>query len=1227
MRKRYWKYFTLLISLLGFTMTLSTTNAWFSQNYFYEPDVPASGHSAYFEKGDGSETNPFSIRSPYHLYNLAWLQYLGKFNNEDGTRYHFKLSDNLTSSLNMMGYTLPPIGTTTYPFVGYFDGNGKTIENLSISNTFTDFNQTPYLVSGADFNKNKESNVNIVGFFGVLGPFANDTLTYSSVADQVKDFKLDHITINTSSSTSLVGALAGYVNGEIENVAINNATLNVPSGTNAITSLGGENNSNVSNYSTVGFCTADYIGTQKENVTNIYNVNEERSNFTAQVQGTDTGWGGSIDMKTMYDHLLPFYTSSSSHRTQYKSTVTNTYDENGNIINTVTGESSVPATTRSSTGKQHYFAESNEVVNGQEIASYSFSRRENADSFIYLTGEKTYTIEDGFTTINNYPGGFLIEDNFDHYLRRASTTTVSNATVQDDASVWYFDNSNHIYSLQGTTKYYLQDNNGSLAVSSTGNTVWTFSNNRLISDNNRYLGCNSSSAWVLSSTIPTVRVSGFKISYNSNYLNSNGTANITSGTNANNATVWYVESGTSYIYTIINNTRYYLYYANSALHISTSTRQTYMFIRQNNSLVIQGFTNYSIYYYYGAWRINSTIYTLTFTSLTQNFDVYIYQIENPSQNTFSDTSYTTKPTYFPLQFDTTTGGVSIKNTGYVVSGATDSAGDIRVSQYNTSDLSNSLTYSSNSYSAPFTNIYTIDGSGIHTISDESAYEKLAASKSSMESVISGSSGSIYGLHFMNATISASNKVTAKYASVNGSPMMANYELPGDSIDFHLKEKGYINFFAGTYFTGNNSFFSIHEVIRNESDNTKLSDIREITGVYSDGNSAHSYIYSFGTGNNIIYSKPYTYGYKNGQRVKVELDAQGNATSTDYAEHSTTANLASGYSKVFDTTWIKTNSSISSSYKNRAFYFEIPMNDGEYCLGSVDGGTGAYLMYLDIAANANMIYRTTVSEKIEETTNRYYYPKGVEISTLTPTKNGNEVTGVNSSCVVIVSSPSSAVALVMSRTNNVITLTGAASKTTNSSPPVYPCYDGPDVTLANSLVSSPPTTVTKTISRMTYYDYSSATGTYSRVETTVVSYSDGTATENNVKKYDQNGVENDSVVVYDSEGYAVTNISALYDMVDVSNCTTLSFSFNYMTADGVSLTHTYTLTLSVTTGSNNELLWSVNGYTVLVNHANDGSAVTINVTEKNGTLVITLNGHSFTVTDGVVTPGTVDSIAP
>ena len=35
-----------------------------------------------------------------------------------------------------------------------------------------------------------------------------------------------------------------------------------------------------------------------------------------------------------------------------------------------------------------------------------------------------------------------------------------------------------------------------------------------------------------------------------------------------------------------------------------------------------------------------------------------------------------------------------------------------------------------------------------------------------------------------------------------------------------------------------------------------------------------------------------------------------------------------------------------------YYFEIPVNAGEYALGSASTGDGAYLMYLDIGANGN-----------------------------------------------------------------------------------------------------------------------------------------------------------------------------------------------------------------------------------------------------------------------------------
>ena len=43
--------------------------------------VKGSSMGAYFAYGEGTEGSPFGINNPRHLYNLAWLQYLGYFNN------------------------------------------------------------------------------------------------------------------------------------------------------------------------------------------------------------------------------------------------------------------------------------------------------------------------------------------------------------------------------------------------------------------------------------------------------------------------------------------------------------------------------------------------------------------------------------------------------------------------------------------------------------------------------------------------------------------------------------------------------------------------------------------------------------------------------------------------------------------------------------------------------------------------------------------------------------------------------------------------------------------------------------------------------------------------------------------------------------------------------------------------------------------------------------------
>ena len=155
-----------LSTLAGFTAFCAAigTVAWFV-NYVEFSDIKIDGSSfgAYFAYGDGlpyeedGEGNiihqPYGIKTQRHLYNLAWLQYSGKFNqdeDEDGEidqQFYFVIDPSLVETgLDMTGWILPPIGTETYPFLGNFEGNGVTISNLTVSNkeTFTATDTYPY---------------------------------------------------------------------------------------------------------------------------------------------------------------------------------------------------------------------------------------------------------------------------------------------------------------------------------------------------------------------------------------------------------------------------------------------------------------------------------------------------------------------------------------------------------------------------------------------------------------------------------------------------------------------------------------------------------------------------------------------------------------------------------------------------------------------------------------------------------------------------------------------------------------------------------------------------------------------------------------------------------------------------------------------------------------------------------------------------------------------------
>ena len=82
--------------------------------------------SGYTFSGSGSETAPYLIKSAADLADLA-------ANVNSGTNYHGKYFK-LEANIDLMGHEWTPIGTRGNSFYGNFDGDGKVITNLTISN-------------------------------------------------------------------------------------------------------------------------------------------------------------------------------------------------------------------------------------------------------------------------------------------------------------------------------------------------------------------------------------------------------------------------------------------------------------------------------------------------------------------------------------------------------------------------------------------------------------------------------------------------------------------------------------------------------------------------------------------------------------------------------------------------------------------------------------------------------------------------------------------------------------------------------------------------------------------------------------------------------------------------------------------------------------------------------------------------------------------------------------
>lgn len=1265
-----------VFSLIGmsFAGMVFSTLSWF-EAYLAVPDNKINGQveGAYFAYGDGlTPETAYGITNYRHFYNLSWLTYLGRFKDR---QYYFELGNDV----DMGGTVIPPIGTTQYPFIGHFDGQNYVVSNFTISNFFGDYVIHPTNETSIDSNV-----VKVVGVFGVVGDYPNNqnTAVYSSQINKLENAGFSNFTVKTVAIDTLIGLVAGYSSADIVNVAADQGTINITA--NNPTYFNNAYTERISDYGIIGYTTKKQQISQYSNTTYGVTIDTE-DQFPVEDQGSSASWGGSINMKKMYTELLDKFEHATA--AGYVTSRTASYDDVGRrqSLSESTNNSTVffpyaEYENRFSTSENSYHVYANNQVRDNEenkiTASYGFvkdcsssSRISDAGTFIKITGDREVKCNGNNTTSvtsNRVTGHLIRYANTNNFLS-FSSNTLGNCTAEKDAVVWNYSASAHTLSARGldnsgALRYLTCDANGNLGLSQNTSAVWyaTSTIYYAVVNNKNFALCFDGTNWVTNEveTYTTIK-SG------NNYLNTS----LGSQTNFDDSVKWY-EVGDYYSATKNGNS--YLGATSSWWSYSLSANATtYAFTRNGNylSFTVSDWFSDTTYYlrYNDGWSCSTSSTSLTIDSVVANvsgsLDPTQVKYESGETHRYLD-GYTVTtsvprfvhsyPTFVPLKSinddnyqdaNPNAGIPDLKNTGYLVGGANytgDPNGDIRFSAFpdqhgngsgtNVASLRNSYTKGKNY----FDKVFTIDGNGRHDILDTNwisadtrktkypKYEK-AASKlvGNLSTGYTGTgSGSIHGLHFMDAQITYGGEKSAiiEKAVINGTTY-TNYEVPTTCIDFNLKDKGRITFFAGTYFWGNtagnvknDSFFSLHTVERYTKAEEEgagprtgikenaIKSIKEIQSIYkSKSDDAAPYVYAYNT-------NPVTYSIN------------------DF--------VSNNYDLVFNTDWIKKQATASSAATgsqlivyDAAYYYEIPVNEGEYALGSVDGGIGGYLMYLDIGANAALLNRAIFGEKWQTIQKDYMIPLGVAFVAAANMSALIAQAGVNpskSEFFAIYAGNGGNIKLTQTSTTRADFSTTAAGLTYKVG------YADETITVYNpsgtAMESTPLLKTTTTVEQTLYADYNSAMAETTKtaiVNTTTQTVTDFGAITNNgpITTYwqvlpggdEDHPITNPSnIVFYESENGTKVAITSVATQA-ASESTLIQFKFT--TTNGVTATITLKLHIEVNSTTH---YYEIAGYDIYVEDGSGnpievtGIGVTITTVDGVQTVTVTVDGQEYEI---------------
>ena len=1125
---------------LSFVAAAASSIAWFGTKLAIDinEDVIGESNGAYFASGTGEYNDPFIINSPVHLYNLAWLQYLGYFNNntigaETGSTY-FAIDENLSAPLDMTGWILPPIGTTLNPFVGVFNGNGKTIANLTTinSSSINDYPKKPYPVRQAGV----VNNVNVLGLFGVVGTCdltgTNVTPIYPTggySANAISNLYIDNEHVQNYQSSTLAGIAAGYVNAPLTGVGVLSSNSTTPSnidlsGTqSAPTVYGGK--TNISDFTSIGFCEDAYKTKALDEFVEIYNptFSQNTSGFVAEQAGDVGGWGGSIGMDEIFSRLETFRGSSTKTQVSLPAEVTGEFHYFNNGVEDLSRYREI-TTAAGGVTSYEYFDEDQplqgRVVFGQSQGNYLWGKRNH---------DRDYTITREYHTDSDETCYYVKASNANYYL--------------------YFTGGNANRTNDETLKTLLfEDANG----------------------------------WIY-----------YKYNNRNYYLYASSTTNGTLRSSTTTQTYMFKYTGSAFrLYQVSNNTAQGRY------------------IRYNNGFNINN---------------SSSGITITQTTDFRTETVVDHVIKHETHgsylplNVYKQESEITNAIKSKLPGENLiVNGAKLTNTGYIVGGTKDQSDNygsgVRISNtYGYDDITRALG-GSESYSGSNLQVLTRtkDSGGVVFIEDDFnegvalstalknltyagdtkisvedlGLEKYASSRINLDKQFRDNTSTLYCMRFNEFNISLTNTITAEKVLLNGE-VKENYVLPESCIDFNLKEKGFINFFGGGYRGGTcDAFFSLFHITRDTNDN--ITSLKRLSKIYGTNSPRDPYIYEYYDGTYSIYDKD----------------------SASY--HSTT--LLDGYTMHFDMAWVEEPG--FTAVDNTVWYFEIPVNAGEFALGSpinTRTQTGAYMFYLDVGANATKAYRSTVVELIHTIAREFSRPVGVAI-----VAGATSVDDANSYCITIKTQYNGVVSFA--RTSE----TAATYTESISSTSVYLsyAYDGININTNEEPVAEQK--IEQTIKRVTYFDYSASDNSTTKTvlsmvttTTTIGGATPSTDTSYETEQYTKytaatggTAVDPTGIIVYNDEGRIITSSTYANSTFfnGYTSPTSVSYTFLAEYEDYGTISAVITLTTNQK-DTDTYSLYSPRGYSVTL-FLTDDQDVTTDITSQ--CTLVAKDNHTYVV---------------